>query len=519
MIMRRRPSIRRQAIFLFLLTLAPVFLTSTILSFSTREVQATANSLFETNVYFDNMKSMLGSASTSLGAYLTTSDSDELRSYLFAATSLRDLGEAMPESFASIEGLVRRKNILSMTGRYLLMGDAAVAARRGRFVERYTSFYSQVLEIAQLINDGIDELNQHELKENIDRYLRFSEAFAKQQLWGSLIIACSAILSIFLISLTSLQISRPIMTLAKGADEIAKGNFNIPDFRVRSSREVERLGETYNSMKAAINDYIEQIKEKGEIEKGLVEQKLDNMRMQNVLRIAEIQALQAQINPHFLFNTLNTGVQLAVVEGADRTVAFLEHLSDVYRYNIRHFNKICTLDEELKVLESYIYVINIRFADRFRFVQEIEDNCLDLRLPSMILQPLVENAVVHGLREKDSGGLISIRARALVPGSEEATAHGIQDAAVELVISDNGKGIDTRNVDRILHQDALDYEDQERTEESTGIGVRNVLQRLRLFFRHDDIMRIESQQGRGTVLSLVLPREAKAHGFGTDHHR
>ena len=510
-----RPSIRTRAIYLFLITLAPILLTSTIMSFNTQAVQETANSLFETNAYFDRMKTILADSSSALGRYLTTTDSDELRTYLQAATELRDLGEDIPRRYASTEGLVRRKNILSMTGQYLVIGDAAVAARRGRFVDRYTEFYDQALRIDSLINDLIDELNQHELEENIDRYLHFSEAFAEQQLWGSLLIACSAFMSIILISLTSLQLSRPIMTLAAGANEIAKGNFGIPDFEIRSSREVEQLAATYNTMKASLKDYIAQIQEKGEIEKGLIEQKLDNMRMQHVLRIAEIQALQAQINPHFLFNTLNTGVQLAVVEGAERTVGFLEHLSEVYRYNIRHINRACSLQEELAVLDSYIYVVKIRFADRFSFEREVDPATMDIVIPSMILQPLVENAIVHGLKEMDTGGLVRICARNLAADSPRLRNIGIEGSAVELVISDNGRGMEAELAGEITKEDLMEYGYDQQSTEAPGIGVRNVVQRLHLFYGYEDLVDISSSPGSGTALTLVLPREVQSDGYGS----
>jgi sensor histidine kinase YesM len=230
-------------------------------------------------------------------------------------------------------------------------------------------------------------------------------------------------------------------------------------------------------------------------------ERLDNLRIKNLLKIAELQALQAQVNPHFLYNTLNTGVQLAILEDADHTRRYIEHLADVFRHNIRTLDRLIPLSDELHSIESYIYIMRIRFADRFEFRIVQPAACPDPLMPAMILQPLVENAITHGLRDRESGGWVEI-------------AVSRDDDWLHLAVSDNGIGIAPERLERILAVteaiaggatagDALAGD--EIAKKSNGIGLVNVLSRMRLHFGDPDIVRIESQPGSGTRIAFRLP--------------
>lgn len=537
----RVPSIRSRAVQFFLITLLPVLLTTTTMTLNSQGLLSVANQLFSSNVFFDSMEHTLDEATTALGDYLSTNNSDSLKLYLQNSAEIRRMGQAIPMSNATPPEVetadsrsqkgqstrILRKNIQALTSQYLIQGDAAVAARRGRFVERYIAHYREAELINSFISKTIQELNQNELAQNILQYQLFSSLFSKIQLLGTILTLLSAFFALFLLTYSTYQISEPIMNLADGADEIAAGNFELPDFNPRGFDEVIRLATAYNTMKASILDYIAQIKEKGEIEKGLMEQRLANLRMQHLLKSAEIQALQAQINPHFLFNTLNTGVQLAIVEGAERTSSYLEHLSEVYRHNVRHINRASTLKEELEVLDSYIYVVQIRFADRFSFRHAVDPDCRGVGIPSMILQPLVENALVHGLKERETGGVIEIKARKVMadfnredvwhPGPLDyhadpeilPDARSLLSTAVLIEVRDNGRGMDVPSMEEALNEDLIDYSFSGETPEgrNPGIGIRNVIHRIHLFFGRRGLVTIESQPGQGTAVKMVLPYE------------
>ena len=128
-----------------------------------------------------------------------------------------------------------------------------------------------------------------------------------------------------------------------------------------------------------------------------------------------------------MFNTLNTGAQLAMIEGADKTCYFLEQVADFLRYNIQHPGSDATIGEELGMLDNYLYIMKTRFGERYQFVKDIDESCLGVKIPNTILQPLVENCIKHGLKDATENGKVSIKvARA--------------QSVITIEISDNGKG-------------------------------------------------------------------------------
>jgi two-component system sensor histidine kinase YesM len=216
--------------------------------------------------------------------------------------------------------------------------------------------------------------------------------------------------------------------------------------------------------------------------------------MQTLLNKAELQSLQSQINPHFLFNTLNAGVQLAMMEEADRTSFFLENLAAVFRYNVRPLDKEVTLFEEMGSVRAYIDLMRVRFGDMIQFKIIIEDQqVLQMMVPPLILQPIVENACIHGIGEKEEGGSILIH------------LYKDEDNVIEVV--DNGVGMSADTINRIFQKSAKgEIMDECQTEgHTTGIGISNVIQRLRIYFKRDDVIHIVSAEGEGTRVIIRIP--------------
>lgn len=143
-------------------------------------------------------------------------------------------------------------------------------------------------------------------------------------------------------------------------------------------------------MIASIRTYIRQTKESMEKEQKMMEREL---LMETHLKDAQLRYLQAQINPHFLFNSLNAGAQLAMMEDAEQTSIFIEKMADFFRYNVRKNGGRALLEEELEAVDNYVYILNVRFAGDIHFEKMIDPCIENTELPSMILQPIVENAV------------------------------------------------------------------------------------------------------------------------------
>jgi sensor histidine kinase YesM len=197
-----------------------------------------------------------------------------------------------------------------------------------------------------------------------------------------------------------------------------------------------------------------------------------------------------QINPHFLFNTLNAGVQLAMLEGAERTSGFLDDIARIFRYNVKSLSRKVKIKEEIDTVRAYGNLFHVRFGDIIRFSYNIDCSLLNIDVPPLIIQPLVENAAIHGVGNLEQGGTITIT---LEQGPAD-TAH--------IIIEDNGEGMDDETRRKILNGHSFE---SEKTGHTTGIGVYNVVQRLRLFFGVEDVIDIDSTTGRGTRVTLKIP--------------
>lgn len=191
---------------------------------------------------------------------------------------------------------------------------------------------------------------------------------------------------------------------------------------------------------------------------------------------ARLDALTRQINPHFLFNTLNS-VAALIRTDPDRARAVVVRLSSILRRLLRRSENLAPLRDELSFIEDYLAIEMVRFGDQLRFVKEVDPGALDAPVPSMLLQPLVENSIKHGLSSKVDGGAITLRARR-------------KGARLQLVVEDDGVGIAAERLATML---------------DGGVGVRNVTERLKVLFGDDYRMRIDSHPGRGTRIELDLP--------------
>lgn len=207
-----------------------------------------------------------------------------------------------------------------------------------------------------------------------------------------------------------------------------------------------------------------------------------------LLKDAELQALQAQINPHFLFNALNT-ISSYSRSDPEESRRLLRHLSDFFRKSILNGKKLITLSEELERIEAYLSIERARFGSRLEVYKEIDNRALDLYLPPLLLQPLVENCVKHGILPQPEGGAVFINIRQ-------------NGQYVEITIEDNGVGMPREVLASCRNG----------SRRSQGIGLVNVQERLRNMFGSQTCLEISSGPGKGTAFSLKLPRDTRRIG-------
>jgi sensor histidine kinase YesM len=211
------------------------------------------------------------------------------------------------------------------------------------------------------------------------------------------------------------------------------------------------------------------------------------LELNHRLKDAELLALQTQINPHFLFNTLSAGIELAGGEDATRTSSFLENLAVFIRYSLNPPGRLVAVADEVECVNRYLWLLQLRFRDRFSFDVQVDEGVLAFEIPALILQPLVENAVGHGLADRETGGRISVR------GEREGSG-------ALLTVRDNGVGMPAADRAAILAE-AKDAEPHPRG----GIGLRNVIRRIHLSTNGRGTVELRGGEGEGLEVRVHLP--------------
>ncbi|WP_327204763.1 sensor histidine kinase [Paenibacillus sp. DMB20] len=279
----------------------------------------------------------------------------------------------------------------------------------------------------------------------------------------AVVLAFVVVISVFV----SAKISKPIRRLEKSVKKVERGDFSS-SVDVQGFVEVERVSHRFNLMVQRIRELMQQI-----------------IREQEAKRKSELDVLQAQINPHFLYNTLNSVIRLAESGRNEEVVKTITSLSKLFRISLSKGSHIITVREELEHVRNYLIIQNIRYKNKFRFTIDAEEQVLDCLTLKLILQPLVENAIVHGLEELYGPGMIRIEARRV-------------EGNVQIMITDNGLGMSPEKLVSVLNG----CPDSKR---GSGVGVQNVQERIRLAYGQAYGLAFESEREEGTTVTVTLP--------------
>ena len=187
-------------------------------------------------------------------------------------------------------------------------------------------------------------------------------------------------------------------------------------------------------------------------------------------------------------------IGLAMIEDADKTALFIENMAEFFRYNLSRINEDATLADEIQLVDHYIYILNVRFAGDIHYKKEIEPGLENVLVPSMILQPLVENAVQYGIRGVEWEGWVTLRI-----WQETGTVY--------IEVADNGRGMSRELIERVLQGENVK---NRKNSKSNGIGIYNVLERLQMYYTTEDVLEIKSDgEGKGTRFTLKIPKEVR----------
>ncbi|MFD1609160.1 sensor histidine kinase [Oceanobacillus luteolus] len=359
--------------------------------------------------------------------------------------------------------------------------------------EQQTEDYLNALSEASRISKYISEMTLTIIDKELNTYERVyrsminnSEELLKLGIW---LLPLITMLLLLFAHLFSKRITKPINELTQAAHELSLGRFDL-EVEVNSNDEISFLAKMFDKMRININNYLSEIKQKAQLENELQQSKL-------LLQESQLRSLQSQINPHFLYNTLDMLSKKAYIEDAEETSDLLVNVAELLRYNLNKLENSASLFEEVQVLNQYMNIQNIRFIDRLQFHLDIDESCLDVQIPRLTLQPIVENAIIHAIEPVEDGGSIWFRII-------EELEH------VRIEIEDDGPGMTEEKVQQMLQLKKTKSEGH-----FTGIGISNVVKRLSLFYNNHDVFDIESKVGIGTKIILKIPKTGRVEDSET----
>lgn len=471
-----------------------VFVSFFILSFLNvliySAVRGTINNIdtvYEENEQLNELMDNLKLMNNSVFLYLETKSTDALMNYYEYEQEFVGNVDKLNHEPTSDEVLLLEKNIYNLSYTYIIQAQSTLEAKRARNTSRYKEAYEITQEMFEDIEYSVKTLNNNRFLYNSDRYKMFRNSLDKIFVISIIIWIIIFGADILFLVIMTRSITKPLIQLTKSAAQVETGDFNVSFPVIDSGDELETLSKGFNKMIVSIREYIAEIKLNHEKQTKMIETELN---MKNDLQEAQLKYLQAQINPHFLFNTLNAGTQLAMMEGAERTSEFIQNVADFFRYNVQNIERTSTIREELQLVDSYIYILNVRFSGEIHYRKIINEKLLDRRLPGMILQPIVENSVNHGLRGSEKEEIIEIKVYET-------------GGMIRISVYDNGRGIEQQKLKKIRNGQNVHDETGER---NSGIGLTNVINRLNRYYNRSDIFEIESGGlDKGTTVNINIP--------------
>ena len=337
------------------------------------------------------------------------------------------------------------------------------------YEENMEIWENDVQIVTTLVRDEISQYTYYEIQ-GIQKSRDDYQKFYTWMLRFCLIALAGVVVAVGIMSyLIPLSITRPFKELSQVTDEIAKGNLSVRA-NVNTGVEATTLSNSMNTMIDKINELLEQVTTE-----------------QTRLRKAEFELLQAQINPHFLYNTLDAIIWLAEAGEQKRVVGMVRNLSDFFRTSLNQGKDINPIKEEMLHVKSYLEIQHVRYQDILSYDIEVPESLYIYSIPKITIQPLVENALYHGIKNKRGMGHISIRGQA---GEKDFT----------ITVTDDGIGIDEtrlRQVQSGIQNKVLTGKD--------FYGLYNVCERIRLNFGEEYGIFIESVYGEGTSVRVILP--------------
>ena len=407
--------------------------------------------------------------------FVISPEERHVKDYFSKKEELYGEKERLVEMFHYIDQ-VQIKNYINLVETFIHESELTVGFSLKQDIEQYTDHLEETRIAAEYIQEAALELIDAELTAYQVFYKDLQQRNDYFFIFIIFLFITTILLAIFFAFWFSNGITSPLNKLSRAAQEVSQGDLLGEPVEIHSNDELKLLGNAFNQMRSNIHELVKEIEDQSELDQ--------------LLKEMELKHLQNQINPHFLFNTLNTIAKMAYLEDAHSTQGLIVSVSTLLRHSLGELDKHVTLKDEVSVVEDYFRIQKMRFSERIQFVTQIDETCLPFEIPRLTLQPLVENALIHGIEQKESGGIISLQVK-------QSAEHVI------IEVNDDGEGIEEDQIEALM---SLSFERDDHVGHSTGIGLTNVIRRLQLFYQTKHVIEIESEIGKWTTIRLILPK-------------
>ena len=469
------------AVTLMILTL---FISNIFIYLQVNKIAGKMDTVYASNVNLSELSEALEHVQKDMGDYVSVKSSDSLESYYKSQQEYQGLLERLNDKTIDKPGKILEKNIRMMSESYLDMTQDAVQAKRGRNVERYREAYERALTLYQYINTRISELNELQFKNNSASYQTMREALRYMEVFNMVILMIVMLAGLMVLRMLVKDMVTPLTSLARTANLVGQGNFNVKMPDTDSNDEIGIVTRTFNQMVGSLEEYVAKVKEGAEKEQELLEREL---LMENHLKEARLKYLQSQINPHFLFNTLNVIKWSSMISGAGNIADMITSLGILLESTMNRREEEVPLKEEIRVVKAWVEIKNWGLKNRIELVTDIQQELEEFKVIKFFLQPLVENAVLHGMGEATHGTIW-------------VTAEQYGER-VCVTVQDNGVGMEQGKLDEILKE----MDENSKKRHVTGIGLTSIHELMKARYGPDYGLYIESRIGYGTKVFAVFP--------------
>lgn len=388
-------------------------------------------------------------------------------------------------NYSGIEQLLRRMNFNDNNEYiYLMDGDGNII-----YHPKHKLINAGIMEENNLTAAGYEDGNHNEEFDGVRRVVtvktvgytgwkivyvvdRASFEIANTQIkWFVLfVVLITVILLIFVNQVISLKVAKPIQDLDESVRGLENGNLDV-DIYIGGTQEIEHLGHTLNTVVSRLKQLMDDI-----------------VKEQEEKRKSELDALQSQINPHFLYNTLDSIVWMIEGERYEDAIFMITQLASLFRISLSKGKNVITIEDELTHAKNYMNIQKVRYKNKFQAEYEIDESILKYCTVKLVIQPVLENAIYHGMESMDGDGLILVRGYA-------------ENGKILIHVIDNGLGMSSAQVKELLKG----KKQSGSGKKGSGVGLVNVHQRIRLRFGGEYGLRIESRPDEGTDVCICLP--------------